>query len=108
VKKAQNSLWACRSACGGLSGLSPKVVHWIYTFVVRPSVTFASMVWWPGFQTASAKKSLDRIQRLACLEITGAMRTTPTHAMGALIGLPPPELVVQREARSAAHRLWSL
>jgi hypothetical protein len=91
-------------------GLRPKVVHWLYTSVIRPSVTFASTVWWPGCQTGSAKKLLDKIQiqRLACLGITGAMRTTPTRAMEALIGLPPLELVVQREARSAAHRLWSL
>jgi len=36
------------------------------------------------------------------------MRTTPTNAVEALICLPPLELVVQSEARSAAHRLWSL
>jgi len=36
------------------------------------------------------------------------MRTTPTNAVEALICLPPLESVVQSEARSAAHRLWSL
>jgi hypothetical protein len=36
------------------------------------------------------------------------MRTTPTSAMEVLICLPPLELVVQREARSTVHRLWSL
>ena len=36
------------------------------------------------------------------------MRTTPTNAVEALLCLPPLELVVQSEARSAAHRLWSL
>jgi len=51
---------------------------------------------------------LRRVQRLACLGITGAMRTTPTNSVEALICLPPLELVVQSEARSAAHRLWSL
>ena len=63
----------------------------------------ASLVWWPGCQTASAKRKLRRVQRLACLEITGAMHTTPTNAVEALICLPPLELVVQSEARSAAH-----
>jgi hypothetical protein len=57
---------------------------------------------------ASAKKKLSRVQRLACLEIRGAMGTTPTNAVEALICLPPLELVVQNEARSAAHHLWSL
>ena len=43
-----------------------------------------------------------------CLGITGTMCTTPTNVVEALICLPPLELVVQSEARSAAHRLWSL
>jgi hypothetical protein len=108
VRKAQNSLWACRRACGGAWGLGPRVVHWLYVSVIRPSVTFASLVWWPGCQTASAKSKLSRIQRWACLRITGEVCTTPTHALEELICLPPLELVVRGEARMAAHRLWSL
>jgi len=108
VRKAHNSLWACRRACGGAWGLGPRVVHWLYVSVIRPSVTFASLVWWPGCQTASAKNKLSRIQRLACLGIRGAVRTTPTRAMEALVCLPPLELVVQGETRMAAHLLWSL
>jgi hypothetical protein len=37
-----------------------------------------------------------------------AICTTPSGAMEALTGLPPLDLVMQSEARSAAHRLWSL
>ena len=108
VRKAQNLLWVCRRAYGVTWGLRPRVVHWLYLSIIRPSTTFASLVWWPGCQMASAKKKLSRIQRLACLGITGAMRTTPTNAAEALICLPFLESVVQSEARSAAHCLWSL
>ena len=69
-------------------GLRPRVVHWPYISIIRPSITFASLVWWPGCQMASAKKKLSRIQRLACLGISGAMHTTPTNAVEALICLP--------------------
>ena len=105
VRKAQNSMWACRRACGVMWGLKPRVVLWLRVAVIRPSVTFASLVWWPGCQTASVKWKLSWVQRLACLGITGAMRTTPSNAVEALICLPPLDLVVQSEARSAAHRL---
>jgi hypothetical protein len=88
-------------------GLRPKVAHWLYVAIIRPTISFASLVWWPGRQTASAKK-LSKVQRLACLGITGAICTTPTGAMEALVGLAPLDLVIQREARLAAHRLWSL
>ena len=76
--------------------------------IIRLSVTYASLVWWPGCQTARDMKTLSKIQRLACLGTTGAVRTTPTRAMEALFCLPPLELDVQGEAWMAAHRLWSL
>jgi hypothetical protein len=109
VRKAHNALWSCRRAYGVTWGLRPRVVHWLYVSIIRLSVTFAFLVWWPGCQVASAKKQLSRVQRLACSGITGAMGTSPTNAVEALICLPPPlELVVQSEARSAAHLLRSL
>jgi ribonuclease HI len=100
VKKAQNLLWACRRAYGGVWGLGSKVVHGLYVSIIRPAITFASLVWWPGCQTASVKKKLSKIERLACLG--------PTIAVKALICLPQLELVVQSEVRATAHRLWSL
>jgi len=103
VRKAHNLLWACRRAFGVTWGLTP----WLYISLIRPSITFTSLVWWPGSQTASAKKGLSRIQRLACLGITGAIRITLTGAMEALTGLPPLDLAIQGEVGSVVHRLWS-
>jgi hypothetical protein len=107
VKKAHNMMWACRRACSRGWGLRPKVVYWLYASVVKPSITYAFLVWWPVCETARAKQQLSTIQRLACLGITGALRTTPTN-VEALIGLPPLDLVVQGEARASVHHLWSL
>ena len=81
-------------------GLRTRVTHWLYVCINRPSIAYASLVWWPACQTASAQKELSKVQRLACLGITGAMRTTPTNAVEALICLSPRELVVQSEASS--------
>ena len=108
VRKAHNLLWAGRRAYGVTWGPRPRVDHWLYVSIIRPSITFAALVWWPGCQTASAKKKLSRVQRLACLGIMELICTTPTNAVEALICFPPLELVVHSEARSAAHRLWSL
>ena len=76
--------------------------------IVRPTASLASLLWWPGCQTATAMKKLSKAQRLACLGITGAIRTTPIGAMEALVGLPSLDLVIQWEARSAVFRIWSL
>ena len=108
MSKAHILLWTYRTACGARWGLRPKVVHWLYVATIRPSISYASLVWWPGCQTARAKKKLSRIQRCACLRIRGAIRTNPTGAVEAFTGLPPLDLVIQCEARLAAHPLWSL
>ena len=57
--------------------------------------------WTPG-------GSLSRIQRLACLGITGAVRYASTNAVEAFICLPPLDLVLLSEESSDAHRLWIL
>jgi hypothetical protein len=89
-------------------GIRLKVVHWVYVAICRPTISFASLVWWRGCQTASTKSKLSKVQRLACLGITGAFRTTPTGAMEALVSLHLLDLLIQSETSSAAHRLWSL
>ena len=81
------------------------MVYWLHVAIVLVTISFASLVWWPGCQTASAKKKLRKVQRLACLGTTGVFRTTPTGVMEALAGLPALGLVIQGEARSVAPPL---
>jgi hypothetical protein len=87
-KDVPNLLWVYRRAYVVVWGLGPRVVHWLCISIIRPTITFASLVFWPGCQTAGAKKKLSKIQILAFLGITGAMRNTPTNAVEALICLP--------------------
>ena len=84
------------------------MVHWLYVSIIRQSISFASLVRWPGSQTSSAKERLSRVQRLVCLGIRGEIRTTPTGAMEALTALPLLDLAIQVKVRSVAHHLWSL
>jgi hypothetical protein len=103
VRKVHHLLLACRRVYGVTWGLRPKAVRRLYVSVIRPSIAFASLVWWPGYQMASTMKTLNTVQRLSFLGITGTMHTTPTTAMEDLICFPPLGLVVQSVARSAAQ-----
>jgi hypothetical protein len=66
-------------------------------------LTYAALVWWK--RTGHCKKQYGHIQRLTCLGMTGCMSTTPSAAMETLLGLPPLQLVVEKEVRQAAYRL---
>jgi len=97
--------------CGPVGGREGRCGVWdprLYVAIVRPTASFASLLWWPSCQTATAKKELSKVQRLACLGITGAISVTPTGATEALVGLPSLDLVIEGEASSVACRLWSL
>jgi hypothetical protein len=53
----------------------------------------------------NTKIQLGRIQRMVCLTITGAIKTTPTVAMEILLNLTPLDLLIMAEARITLYRL---
>jgi hypothetical protein len=55
--------------------------------------------------TKTTKTLLSRIQRMACLAITWATKSTPTAAMEVLLNLTPLDLLIMAEARMARYRL---
>jgi len=50
-------------------------------------------------------RKLTGLQRLACLAITGAMRTTTSLALNVLLGLRELPLWIRREAAAALQRM---
>jgi hypothetical protein len=86
-------------------GLQPNVVYWIYTAVVRPIITYGATVWWSRVRLKTSQAELSKLQILACLGITGTMRTSPTAALEILLGLPSLQLQLEAEARAGIYRL---
>jgi hypothetical protein len=73
--------------------------------VVRSIIIYAAMIWWPRLKYKTSQAKLSKLQRLACLGKTGAMRTAPTAAIGVFLGLPPLHLKLEAEARAGIYRL---
>jgi hypothetical protein len=105
INKIYKAFWTCRGTFGKTWGLRPKVVFWIYTAVVRPIITYAATIWWPRVKLKTSQAELGKLQRMACLGITGAMRTFQTAAMEFLLGFLLLHLQVEAEARIGNYRL---
>nr|AMS38355.1 hypothetical protein [Bactrocera tryoni] len=105
VRKASNALYACRQMLGTTWGLSPSLMHWCYTAIVRPILLYGAVVWWTGVRKSTYRKPMERVQRLAALCITGALRTTPTAALELVLNLPPIDLFAENCAAKSAGRL---
>jgi len=55
--KAERAFLTCKGTSGKTWGLKPWVVHWIYTMVIRPILTYGSTVWWLRVRKKSAGQS---------------------------------------------------
>jgi ribonuclease HI len=104
-KKACMVFGQCRRVFGKTWGLTPKSLRWLYTMVVRPIITYGSLVWWKRAQKVTVISKLCHLQRLACLGITGAFCTTPTAAMEMLLGLTPLHIFIKMTACADLQRL---
>lgn len=108
ISTARNVFWQCRHSFGAAWGLKPLVVLWFYQSIVLPIATFCCHVWWHKASKGAIKRKFDKLQRMACLAITSAMRTTPSESMQVLLNLPPLHLYVQAEAMRIMYRLSKL
>jgi hypothetical protein len=96
INKAYKAFWTCRGTFGKSWGLKPKVIYWIYTGVVRIIVTYAATIWWSRVKLKASQAELSKLQRIACLGITGAMRTATTAAIEVRHEPPPPTAPASR------------
>lgn len=108
ITKATNTLWLSKNTFGKKWGLRPKMIHWIYKAIVLPRITYASLVWWPKIEETTTQRKFAKLQRLACIAITGAMRSTPSKALDALLNLLPLHQFIRNDAGKNALRFNAL
>jgi len=62
-------------------------------------------VWWTRVDYSTVDEHLEHVQRIACLYITGAVKTTPNSALEVITGLTPFSICLKQEAMTACFRL---
>lgn len=97
ILKTTKALMVCRRVAGSNRGYTPKTApdidHDGYGF--RSRIRYGYRL--SGLR-ADVREAFTKVQRLACLCITGAMRSCPTVALEIIIELNPLHLVVERHA----------
>lgn len=76
--------------------------------VVRPMVTYGAIAWYTKASQVKCTSTLNSLQRLACTIITGAIKSTPTASMEAMLNLTPLGTFIEREAHRTMYRLTIL
>jgi ribonuclease HI len=107
LNKTIRSFWACKSMVGKTWGLTPKMTRWIYNQILIPKLTYSCVVWWHRTRVTQFSEKLNKLQRMVQLSITGSLKSTPTAALNAALGLPPLEITIEAKARCTAVRLAS-
>ena len=108
IRKANVALYYCKKAIGARWGLSLKIVHWIYTAMVRPIFLYGVVVCWTATKMKYITNLLEKVQRTAYISITGALRSTATDALQVHLHLLPIDVMARKTTTSAAIRLKGL
>lgn len=105
INKATRIYWQCRVAFGKTWGLKPKVIHWLFTSIIRPILCYGCHLWYHKAKVNKTKLSVEHVQRMAMLGITGVMKSTPTKSLETILSILPIDLYVEQEAMATAIRL---
>ena len=102
IKKAKNLIFNIKKAIGQLWGPSPAMMRWMYTGIIRPTLTYGAIIW--ANKCPRHTKALDRLQRLAMLNATHILRSAPTRGLEVIMGIPPLHLYLSKMAECAYMR----
>ncbi|XP_017464533.1 PREDICTED: uncharacterized protein LOC108357952 [Rhagoletis zephyria] len=93
---------------GNRWGLKPRILHWMYTAIVRPIISYGALVWWPALTKDYIDKKIGGIQRSTAASVTGAMRSCPKDVLNVLLDLLPIDIFIENSAANSAIRLRAL
>jgi hypothetical protein len=65
-ENAYRTFWTCRGSFWKIWGLRPRVLYWVYTVIVKPTITYTTLVWWPRVRLKTNRTELSKLYRIAC------------------------------------------
>ena len=104
-KKSTAALMQCKRAVGPTWGLTPETCKWIYTKVIRPMLSYSSVIWINALNKKHNITKLQRVQALALRIVSGAMPSTNFEALDHLTDTSNIISYLKGEAAKGAARL---
>ena len=101
-------LYMVNKAIGTSWGPSPKRLLWAYKAMVIPMMSYGSIIWSNRTSTKAIQDGFSRVQRLAMIAMSGAIRSTPTRGLEMILGLKPVELSILTSGYMAWHRALAM
>jgi hypothetical protein len=100
IKKAKKYLMMLHNGIGANWGPTPAITLWLFTGIIRPFLSYGSVVWARKNSLARVTKKLTKFQRQALVLVAPIRQHTPTAGLEVVYGLPPLELYIQYLASS--------
>ena len=105
IAAAKRHLMSIRQGIGSAWGPPPHINLWLYTGIVRPALTYGSVVWAQAAASAYMQKELSKVQRLGLTMLAPMRPSTPTSGLEMVLGVPPLDLHIRELAISSLNRL---
>ena len=107
-KTAKFKLLQVRNAIGKFWGPSPAQIRWIYTSIIRPSITYGCLVWGKVTRHKYFLQAAEKLQRMALMPMAPIRTHSPTIGMEMLAFVPPLDLFVKSEMVLSLKRVKHL
>ena len=103
ITKAKKYLFSLRGSIGKIWGPGPEQILWIWNAVVKPAITYGSIVWATNL-TKGLRNKLNKVQRLALTQVGHVRKSTPESGLDVILGQIPLDLHILEQAVQARLR----
>ena len=105
IKKAKGFLMKMANLTYSYWGPRPKLMRWMYTGIVRPTISYAAMVWGHQLDNPTIITALGILNRMAMNTMVKVPRSTPNKGLEIILDLMPLHLHIRKEGLAAYIRL---
>ena len=98
IEKCKKLLHTYKAAARANFGPQPQMAKLLYTGVVRPTMSYAAMIWGHELGTQKIQAKLLTLDRLALISCAQVKPSTPTRALQIIYDLTPLRIFIQEQA----------